>query len=151
HSIEALKDIHIEEQRFEILSQVPPIEQRNNIKENSSLLTKEFDLEKNFPFGPEHFTYGSSFKLWWTCDKGHSWESAPSTRKKGHGCPVCDGQIATIETSLGTVKKELAKEWDYDKNENLTPFDILPNSNKKFWWKCSKGHSYKAAPNHRNR
>ncbi|MCQ6274709.1 zinc-ribbon domain-containing protein [Bacillus sp. V3B] len=87
----------------------------------------------------------------WTCEKKHSWEAAPSTRKKGHGCPVCDGQIATVETSLGTVKKELAKEWDYDRNENFTPFDILPNSNKKFWWKCSKGHSYKAAPNHRNR
>jgi very-short-patch-repair endonuclease len=151
HRIAVLKEVHIEEQRFKILSQVPPIEQKNNIKQNSSLLTKEFDLEKNFPFRPEHFSYGSSFKLWWTCLEGHSWESAPSTRKKGHGCPVCDGQIATMETSLGTVKNELSNEWDYEKNNGLTPFDILPNSNRKFWWKCSKEHSYEASPNHRSR
>jgi hypothetical protein len=27
----------------------------------------------------------------------------------------------------------LAKEWNYDKNKELTPMDVLPNSEKKVW------------------
>lgn len=38
--------------------------------------------------------------------------------------------------------EDLLKEWDYDKN-NLNPKDLIDGyTNKKVWWKCSKGHSY---------
>ena len=38
----------------------------------------------------------------------------------------------------------LMKEWNYDKNNNLEPSVFMPNSNKKVWWICSKGHEYEA-------
>ena len=43
---------------------------------------------------------------------------------------------------------EIAKEWDYSKNDKL-PEDYLPRSNKKVWWICPKGHSYNSVINNR--
>ena len=36
------------------------------------------------------------------------------------------------------------REWNLSKNNGLLPFDILPQSNKKVWWKCSEGHEWQA-------
>ncbi len=38
--------------------------------------------------------------------------------------------------SLSDVNPELAKQWHPDKNGDLTPYDVLPGSNVKVWWKC---------------
>ena len=43
---------------------------------------------------------------------------------------------------------EIAKDWDYDKNK-ITPDKVLPFTNKRYYWKCEKGHSYLASPNAR--
>ncbi|MBQ9075922.1 MAG: zinc-ribbon domain-containing protein, partial [Mogibacterium sp.] len=32
---------------------------------------------------------------------------------------------------------------DYAKNGDITPDMIMPHANKKFWWLCEKGHSWK--------
>lgn len=37
------------------------------------------------------------------------------------------------------------------KNNGLTLADILPNSNKRVWWKCSKGHEWQTQINNRNK
>ena len=39
---------------------------------------------------------------------------------------------------------DLAKEWHPTKNIPLTPSDVLPGSEKKVWWQCSKGHEWMA-------
>lgn len=40
-----------------------------------------------------------------------------------------------------------AEEWDYEKNGNLTPSDIVANSNGTYWFLCrSCGASYKSYP-----
>lgn len=44
---------------------------------------------------------------------------------------------------------KLLEEWDKEKNGNLSPFSLLAMSNKKVYWKCSKGHSWQAKPNDR--
>ena len=31
-------------------------------------------------------------------------------------------------------------EWNYEKNGEMTPENTPPQSGKKVWWKCSKGH-----------
>ena len=46
------------------------------------------------------------------------------------------------EKSLESMYPNIAKEWDYEKNENLKPSQFYSHSSKKFWWICSKGHSY---------
>jgi hypothetical protein len=130
-----------------ILKTIPKYKQMK--KENSLLckypeLCKDWDYEKN-ELGPDNYSYGSAKKVWWMCPLGHSWEAAPSTRIKGHGCPYCSGRKVLKENSLLYKYPELCKEWDYEKNE-FGPENYLRASNTKIWWKCSKGHSWEAFP-----
>lgn len=46
------------------------------------------------------------------------------------------------EKSIGVLFPECEKEWDQEKNDPLTVFDVRPGSNRKAWWKCDKGHTY---------
>ena len=45
---------------------------------------------------------------------------------------------------LATTHSELAKEWNYDKNENLLPTMFSKGSEEKVWWKCSLNHEWPA-------
>ena len=45
---------------------------------------------------------------------------------------------------LAAEYPELAKEWNYEKNGHLTPFDVTTGSNKKVWWICPLGHEWEA-------
>lgn len=38
----------------------------------------------------------------------------------------------------------LLEEWDTENNGDLTPRDVSRGSNKKVWWKCSKGHKWQS-------
>lgn len=37
-----------------------------------------------------------------------------------------------------TIFKQLAKEWNYEKNSDLRPENMTCNNNRIVWWKCSK-------------
>lgn len=45
--------------------------------------------------------------------------------------------------------EKLKKEWNQEKNKNLDINKITLGSNKKAWWKCSKGHDWQTAIVHR--
>jgi hypothetical protein len=51
--------------------------------------------------------------------------------------------------SLHDLMPGLASEWHPTKNLQLMPRDVTPGSGTKVWWKCSEGHEWKAAVNHR--
>jgi DNA-directed RNA polymerase subunit RPC12/RpoP len=54
------------------------------------------------------------------------------------------------EQSLAALRPDLAAEWDYEKNGNLTPDHVSVHSHKKVWWKCRKcGQSWQATINNR--
>ena len=115
-------------------------------------LMAEWNYEKNVDLDPSKFTLGTDKKVWWKCQKGHEWQAVVSSRNKGSGCPYCSGYCAIKgENDLQTVNPNLAKEWNYDKNNRLTPVDVLPNSNKKVWWKCQNGHEWQASIDNRNK
>ena len=44
----------------------------------------------------------------------------------------------------------LMAEWNWQKNENVNPTQITIGSDKKVWWKCSKGHEWQATIASRN-
>jgi len=93
----------------------------------------------------------SNKKVWWKCDKGHEWQAVIASRNKGRGCPYCSGQKVLIGVNeLQTVNPTLVKEWNYEKNNGLTPMDVMANSHIKVWWKCDKGHEWQARVQHRN-
>ena len=41
-------------------------------------------------------------------------------------------------------REELLKEWNYEKNKDISPKDIPYNSHKIVWWICEKKHEWKA-------
>ncbi len=94
----------------------------------------------------------SNKKVWWIGRCGHSWQARPYSRNGGsRGCPYCTHEkVLPGVNDLLTLNPGLAKEWDYEKNYPLRPEDVMPNSNKKYWWICPKGHSYSSALNSRN-
>jgi len=48
------------------------------------------------------------------------------------------------EKSLGHLFPNLSEEWDSEKNKELTPFDVHPQSSLKVWWICSQGHNWQS-------
>ena len=61
---------------------------------------------------------------------------------RGDGCPYCSSQRVDKLNCLSTIHPEIAKEWNYKKNGNLTPDKVTAGSHKRVWWKCSKGHEW---------
>ena len=54
------------------------------------------------------------------------------------------------ENCLQIVNPNLAKEWHPTKNKSLTPQDVTAFSRDQVWWRCSKGHEWKAAISRRS-
>lgn len=124
----------------------------NDLATTHPVLCREWSKVRNRPLKPKDLTAGSGKAVWWRCERKHYWEAAPSTRTKGHGCPYCSNQKALFGyNDMETIRPEIAKEWNYEKNSPKTPREILPGSNKKFWWICPVGHDYETSANHRNR
>lgn len=113
-------------------------------------LRDEWDYEKNVEILPWQLTAGSGKKAWWICKKGHKWEACIYSRISGNGCPYCAGEKAISgENDLQTLYPNIVKEWNFNKNIDLNPNEIMPNSNKGIWWICEKGHEWRATPNNR--
>ncbi|MBR2498404.1 MAG: hypothetical protein IKB67_01690 [Clostridia bacterium] len=126
-------------------------EKSNSLLFTNPELAKEWNYEKNGSLMPEHFLPNSDKKVWWKCEKGHEWQAIIANRSKGSGCPYCSGnKVLRNYNDLVTVNPKLASELNYEKNGELKPEDFMPNSNKKVWWKCAKGHEWQATINNRN-
>ena len=124
--------------------------EKQYVSDNAQLMA-EWNWERNIDAAPTQLTLGSGKKIWWKCNKGHEWEARITDRNKGHGCPYCAGQCTVKgENDLQTVNPILAKEWNYERNNGLTPSDVKPNSGKKVWWRCSEGHEWQATIADRN-
>lgn len=106
-------------------------------------LLDEWDYEKNYPLTPKDVKTVEYRKVWWKCEKGHSWQSLISNRVKvGVGCPYCGHRrVLTGFNDLRTLYPDIAKEWDSEKN-GITPDHVTAMSNHRVWWICENGHSY---------
>ena len=122
----------------------------NFITDNKALV-REWNYKKNKDIDINKITSGSHKKVWWICSQHHEWAADVSSRYKGHGCPYCNNLKALAGyNDLATINPKLAKEWDYEKNGDLKPSDVLPGSHKKVWWKCEKGHEWEKEVKERN-
>ena len=107
-------------------------------------LAKQWHPVKNGNLTPKDVLPYSIVRVWWQCKKGHEWQASIAYRTKRRGCPSCSRKKATKEYNLQMLNPKLAGQWHPTKNGDLTPENILPGSNKKVWWKCKKGHDWKA-------
>ena len=105
-------------------------------------LVNEWHPNKNGELTPQHFTHGSSKKVWWLCSKVHSFDSViyARTGKQRNGCPYCAGKKSSEDYNLQKLFPEIAKEWHPTKNGKLTPKECTQGSDKKVWWICPKNH-----------
>lgn len=107
-------------------------------------LAKEWHPTKNKNLTPYDVLPSARRKVWWKCSEGHEWESRIDHRNNMESkCPYCSGKRACNDNSLFVLFPDIAKEWDYNKNK-LTPHEFTVYSNKMIWWKCEKGHEWKA-------
>jgi len=131
------------------------LEGKNDLLSQNPQLAKEWNYDRNGDLRPNQISVNNGNKVWWVCSKcGYEWESTVAHRNNGRGCPKCarkQNAITINETkvkkygSLATYKPELLKEWDYDKNKELNPYQITAHSAKKVWWVCSKcGYSWQS-------
>lgn len=123
-----------------------PQQRVNDLASYMPELTAQWDYEKNAPLTPDAVAYGSQRIVWWRCEKGHPYRSAVKSRSRGTGCPYCAGRaVLPDENSLVACRPEIAAEWDMTKNAPFLPTQFTVGSDKKVWWTCRFGHSWKAA------
>ena len=110
----------------------------NDISTTRPDLLKEWNYKKNTK-SPEEFSEHSNQIVWWECSVcGHEWEAAINMRARGHGCPCCSGRVPKAGVNdLKTLRPDVAKDWDYNKNEK-GPESYKVNSHAVVWWKCSE-------------
>lgn len=107
-------------------------------------LAKQWNDEMNGSLTPHDVVGMSHTAVWWTGKCGHVWKATVANRRYGSGCPYCCGK--KVLEGFNDAKSnypEFIGEWDYEKNE-FFPEQVSVSSQKEIWWKCSKGHSWKA-------
>lgn len=116
----------------------------NDLQTAFPQISAEWSYEKNNGLRPSEITSKSSKKVWWKCPKGHEYPATVVARTtRGDNCPYCSNHRALPGyNDLQTTHPQLALEWNYEKNGNLSPSNVTAYSGKKVWWRCPKGHEY---------
>ena len=115
------------------------IEGVNDLQSQLPELAKEWDYTNNELNPSEVYYRLSNKKFWWICEKGHSYEAKIINRIAGTRCPYCiNKKVLKGFNDLATFFPNVAAEWDYDKNGDNKPDNIVYGSNKVVYWKCSK-------------
>ena len=105
------------------------------------------EWSKRNPISSSEVTPKSYQKVLWTCSKcGYEWECEVYKRANHKvTCPVCLNTVVLVgHNDIGTVCPEIIDEWDYDKNGELKPIEVVASSNKEAWWVGKCGHSWLA-------
>ncbi len=126
----------------------------NDLASNYPKLAAEWSIDKNDGLLPETVTPGSNKVVWWKCSEcGHEWKARVAHRAlRNVGCPVCANQV-TVKgiNDLVTTRPDLAAEWDYERNKDVSPTEISAGSARKVWWKCKEcGYVWRTTIVHRS-
>ena len=107
-------------------------------------LASEWNYKRNGDLKPDMVTCGSNKKVWWIqYDKSPvtnqimklEWEAKIADRNKGSGNPIKSGhQVVYLYNDLLSLRPDIAKEWNYERNGDLKPDMVTCNSTKKVWW-----------------
>lgn len=107
-------------------------------------LLRYWDYDKN-DIDPSQIYGGGERVVYWKCEKGHSYTKPILKRIRGEGCPICAGKkVLAGFNDLETLRPDIAKTWNYEKNGDFLPSQVTEHSNKKYWWKCDKEHEWEA-------
>ncbi len=107
-------------------------------------IAAQWHKTKNENLKPRDVLPCSHKKVWWECydnklcDCKHVWCVTIKNRVLAKSkCPYCYGNHSLcIHQSLFHNYPEIMLEWDYSKNKNLDPKNLLPNSHVEVSWIC---------------
>jgi len=122
----------------------------NDIATTHPHVLQWWDYEKN-DIDPTTISSGSDIKAWWVDSNDNSYQM--TIYKKcicGQGSPFDAGKKIAPGNSLADLYPELAKQWNYEKNGELSPYDVTTGSSRQLWWVCPEtGKTWKASPKYR--
>lgn len=136
-------DVDVKRDAHTILEQYKNSLVKQSVAVTHPALVKQWDYEKNGELKPENFQAGSIRKIWWKCEKGHSWQATIGSRASGRNCPYCGNkQLYSGFNDLKTYCEShglhvILDEWDYDLNP-ITPTEVTAHNARKVWWRCNK-------------
>ena len=108
-------------------------------------LLEQWNTARNGALTPLDVTHGSHKRVWWKCARGHEWQAMVKSRVERNECPLCANKVTVPGVNdLGTTHPQLAQQWHPEKNGTLTPQDVVSGTNRKVWWLCAHGHTWKA-------
>jgi hypothetical protein len=109
----------------------------NSVFSTHPHLVEEWDWEKN-SMTPKKLVAKSNKEVHFICSQNseHRWSTSLSHRTSGTGCPYCAGMVADSDNNLAMAYPEIASQWVSELNAGVTPSDVTPYSNRRFWWKC---------------
>lgn len=83
---------------------------------------------------PDTVFSGSPRKVWWHCPKcQQEYRATIANRtKRRSNCPFCANLQAYEKNCLAVLRPEIAAEWHSALNSPLTPYDVVPGSEKKY-------------------
>lgn len=116
-------------------------------------IAAQWHPELNFPLTPYDVVPGSEKEVYWACSEGHVWKAAicSRTNPRESRCPICHPRTVTRCGPMRPMDPALVQIWHPTKNLPVMPSEIACQSNKKFWWKCEKGHEWQCDPSHLNK
>ena len=125
---------------------------KENFKNNSLQalypeVAKRWHPTKNGNLTPDQVTARSGRYAYFLCEKGHTYFQVIANAAAGHGCNKCSYELRAKNAQkrglivgvndLATLFPEIAKEWDYESNED-NPQEYKAGSNKEKYWICNK-------------
>ena len=148
--------INIHKDKMHILNNISSIELENSLEKCFPDIAKEWNYEKNMGLLPSSVSKASSLKVWWKCllYPEHEWEARINDRtraekngRKPCGCPYCSNKKLWWGNTLTYRYPEIAAEWNYELNGDITPDDIVFGTKTSYWWKCKNNpdHIWKAS------
>jgi DNA-directed RNA polymerase subunit RPC12/RpoP len=132
------------------------VNETNSLSTTHPHLALEWDYTKNGHLTPKNITKGSHGKVWWICERNHSYPAVVYSRADGKGCPTCyelygrsKPKRAKRENSLAIRKPQIATQWHPTKNGDISPFEVGAYAREEYWWLCENGHEWRKSPNSR--
>ena len=117
-------------------------------------LATEWHPTKNGSLKPTEVSCNSGKKVWWyrhysdpitKKEFNFEWPATIASRVSGKDCPFLSGKAVWPEyNDLLTLFPKIAAEWHPTKNRSLSTNSVTAYSEKKVWWLCPNGHSYRA-------
>ena len=118
----------------------------NDMATTHPALAAQWHPTKNGELTPDLIQAGSRVRVWWVCELEHEWPAMASDRLVGRGCPYCTGRLVLAGfNDMATTHPHLLAHWHPTKNGELTPDLIQAWTGKRIWWRCEKGHEWRAS------